>query len=113
MKNNTTYMLQSEFDRDIFLFDTVVFPYYRERKYSLHKAYEHSLQNDVRMYGILNRLYSDFSGKSYIKRAFSSPKKFDGYLKEKYAGQSIEQIGKDNHWSIDTIVYNIRKEKRM
>lgn len=101
-KYKPEYILQWEYDRDIFLFDTVLFPYFRKNRMSHHTAWEYVKENNEKWYKIMKRLYKDVGSKMYMKEAFKAPKKFSEELSEKYPEGTIEVIARENRYYIES-----------
>ena len=96
------YLLTWELERDIFFFDTLLFPYFRKNKLNCHNSWEYCKKNDWTWYKIMSRLYQDAVGKMYMQTAFQAPKRFEIELKKKYENQSPQRIAKDKIYRIDT-----------
>lgn len=93
-----SYESNWEFEKDLFLFDTEIFPFFYELKYSLRKSLSWSKKENQGYYDVLLRLTKDEAGKTYVKAAYKSPDIFKKTVSKKYEGRSIARIQQDNGW---------------
>ena len=91
-----------EFQRDLFLFETSLFPFFYKMNYSLKKSISWSKKENKDYYIIFTRLLHDTAGKIYVKGAYKNPTIFEKTICKKYEGKSIEQIQNKNNWYLDT-----------
>lgn len=101
-KCKSEYIIQWEYERDVFLFDTVLFPYFYENRMSHHAAWEYVKENNEKWYKVMKRLYKDLGGKVYMKEAFKAPKRFSEILNKKYPEGAIECIAKEHRYHLES-----------
>lgn len=97
-----TYSNDWEFQRDLFLFETSLFPFFYKMNYSLKRSVSWSKKENRDYYEVFSRLLHDAAGKVYVKGAYKNPSAFEKTIDKKYEGKSIERIQYNNNWYLDT-----------
>lgn len=109
MKCKSEYVIPWEFERDLFLFDTILYPYFRQKKMNRFSAFHYCKKKKPKWYKILNRLKKDAVGKEYLRFAFKLPKEFADELLDKYKHINAEEMAKTKKYSIDTYDEDLTK----
>lgn len=102
MKYKSEYIIPWEIERDLFLFDTIIYPYFRKNKMNRFFAFRYCKKENPKWYKVLIRLSKDAIGKEYLRFAFKFPKEFNDELIDKYKQKDIKKIAIKNKYSFDT-----------